>query len=362
MKRKLTTLLALVFLFSFSISASAVIAKPPSKNSKLSKITVSTPYFPSLEITMTNVPRMVGEINTGGIHQVKFYYTKDTTISFNQAVSLDAKDGSGKITVSLNAGQSFKPSAHESGTLGVDIIVSKDGSMKLINAPSFNMADGDILYWLTFIDVSRYSPKADPAYRFSDIREWQKGISPASTAKSTKGGVKISTDYNFDGKIDYSYVIPNVQKTEKVKLANASELLGKSDLIMQSIAGAELNMYTIKVGTKIGIEKSLVCALDILDYKNGKMYDNPTLSNSVDFSKIEMIHNEDHSVRGSLGNGHRVEVHGKGSYYSILQEGYYIWAPLPCVPQHFTYNSNGTFYLERNVFRYNAVVLHVVNG
>ena len=170
---------------------------PVEKNTLIDKATVKVPYFPDLEITMTNVPKLVGEtdFSNGLIHQVKFYYDKDTTLSFNKDMifypsQLDEP-------AYLNTGGVVKASDYPSGIFSTYIIVSANGTWTFSDG-NFNITAGQKIYILCFIDVQFYEKNVAEGLKFTDIRDWKKETvappEPGSvmTVRDVEVGVKLT--------------------------------------------------------------------------------------------------------------------------------------------------------------------------
>ncbi len=80
-------------------------------------------------------------------------------------------------------------------------------------------------------------------------------------------------------------------------------------------------------------------------------------SESVKFHRAEF-------PRIWLGPNALIKPYGEGSYIEFLRAGYYLFAPVPFVPQHFVTDiadGNWGACILEEVYRHNAVVLHVIN-
>lgn len=97
----------------------------------------------------------------------------------------------------------------------------------------------------------------------------------------------------------------------------------------------------------------------MLELKNNKLRDVPPTSEK--FKEAVVLYDNDLRTPVSLGTGHSAVEYGEGSYIEFINEGYYVIAILPCVPQHYTYDEEGnTNMIVENVLKYNAVIVNVV--
>jgi len=136
------------------------------------RITVKTPYFPGLEITMTNPHYYVGEFDAMTSWQVKYYFNRNTAIRFSEDVKIFASPVDDGMRV--KAGEFFRPSDYGSSALGIHIVAQKDGSYRLMDSTSFNFGKGERLFWLNFVDAIHYQTNIQEGYRMTDIRKWEK--------------------------------------------------------------------------------------------------------------------------------------------------------------------------------------------
>jgi len=200
-KRILSLALAIILVVTMAIPAMAAVKNPPKKNAELKEeITVSVPYFPGLEITMTNVPYLCvnDSFYDGMINQVKFYYGKNTTISFNRDITLKT---SSVGNVKLKAGEAIKSSDLKNGSLGTTVIANANGSYRLTNSSNINIGAGQKSYNLSFVDVQWYSKNIDEGNAFTDIRNWN--IDKDSSNKApTKPASTTSTNNDKPFELD----------------------------------------------------------------------------------------------------------------------------------------------------------------
>ncbi len=356
MKRIFLLLLAVCLtIMAVPINASAAAAAV--KNTELKAITVKVPYFPDLEITMTNVPHLCGEFNVieGVLHQVKFYYGKNTTISFNRDITMGL-DVKGMGMVNFKAGQPIKASSFNTGTLTAVLIVSSDGSYTVSNNANMSMTAGQKAYMLTFIEVSRYEGNIAEGYSFTDINDW--AVAPKTDANTKV----IPVDYDGDGSADFTYSISGISKTAKVKIADVSRLKDKENPSLAAIARKDINMYTIKARQKIFVPGALDCFVMPMQYKSKLLYDKYGPDEDYD-AKEFMTASIVRAPKIDLGSGFSYAPYDEGTYASFIKEGYYLFSVLPYVPHHYVTDITREDWgevIDANMFKYNAVVLHVV--
>jgi len=158
---------------SYIVNTSEIsVAGKPSVNDaplpeNLADITVALPGIPNLQITLKNAPDLCGEIGFfGGLgHQIKFYFDKDTTISFNKDINIGG--------VNFKSGTPIKASTYPSGTLTTFIYFSTDGKWRNTNDININITGGEQLYLLAFIDVKHYLENIIEDYSFTNITKWR---------------------------------------------------------------------------------------------------------------------------------------------------------------------------------------------
>ena len=182
----------------------------------------------------------------------------------------------------------------------------------------------------------------------------------SSTAndKKTKN-IKVNADYDGDKKTDFSYTIPGVTKTSKIKIASLSALGSKASAEIKAVAGKEMPVYTIKVGEKIDLTGAFRFCITSMKLKNGVLYENLGEFNWEKSLKVNELRDE----KIYLKNGSSYTLYKKGAYAQPLKEGYYIFAADPFVKQVFVTDTNSKNigeYIEKAAYKYNSVILHVV--
>lgn len=355
---KRTVILLLIMIMCLALVPGAVFAESAPKNSEIKSITVKVEYFPGLEITFTNVPMYCAEISIGeavygmpASRQVKFFYGKNTTITFNQDVSMTSGASSAtRKTVVFNAGKPYK--AADFGPLSTIVIVSTNGSYQITNAEEkISFGSSDKVYYLWFVNASIFKTNIEKeGYTATDIRKWDAKLNT------------IAADYNGDKKPDFIYTLSG-RKTGSLKVVSASKLTDKKDEALKAIADKKFDVYEIKTGDKINLAGAFEWYFCIMEVKDGKLRD---VYESLDGIDMKTIY-KDNTVSGAriLENGYPEPFYNGGSYVQFLKPGYYLFAVLPFVSKHYITDVKAKNYhslIEKSIFKYNAVVLRVVEG
>lgn len=187
-------------------------------------------------------------------------------------------------------------------------------------------------------------------------------------AAETKN-VKITADYDGDGQADFSYIIPNVTKTEKYKTADKSDT---SKWVAfpngWAFAGSEVTVHTIDVGTKIDMGGMYGWGVCRLQLNNGKL-EAPDDS-SVNYDKIITITEKGavtkKSVRLNGGRTFTYNDYPPESYATFNEAGYYAFILYPFYSSYSEVGSQiaGLKFEGGNGYggnyKYGSVVLHVV--
>ena len=134
---------------------------------ELERITVAIPYIPGLEITLTNVPRLIEEMDyvAGTMGLVRFYYGPETTIRFNRNIKLN--------TVDIRAGQATTVADFASGSLFTIFTVSRNGTWTNASEMNTNVSEGQKVYMVAFVDAANYPENASESTGFTDISTWE---------------------------------------------------------------------------------------------------------------------------------------------------------------------------------------------
>lgn len=370
--KKRIAILVVVLLMCVTLAAPNL-ALAAKKNTELAAITLRVPYFPNLEISMKNVPYLCGVKEMGPYaKQVKFYYTKKTEICLSEDITF-AGLAPGMKTVKYKAGKFMRAADYPTGTLGVVIIVSRDGSYKFTNDTNITINDGQKVYFLDFIEVSRYSANVDKEdYTAVDITKWEVETSKEADEsddeqeKTTAKTKQINVSYGSSGKTSFSYTISGVTKTEQIRIADSSTLKkgGETDASLLAMAGKKMNVYTVQAGQKIFIDGAIDCYFTPMKIENKKLvglYPNGRGA-PTNWSKIFKL-NASRGDSINIGNGYSFRTYANGSYAQFLTEGYYMFAALPFVPQHYQIDpskSNFGECYEKPTYKYGGVILHVV--
>ncbi len=362
MKKRISAfLLTLIMCFTLVSAAASSQAAVAPKNVELRTIVVRTPYFPDLEITMTNAPRFCveksmvpGAPDPDVAKQIKFFYTDRTTIKLNMDVSFLGRPELGESAVMIKAGEVFKPARYTDGTFGTFLAVSNDGAISFGDSA----LSGRGVYNLAFIKVGVYKTNVErEGYTAVDILDWEVVDKNNPTTKP------VHADYDADGDPDYTYYVSGVQKTAKIRIAELSKL-EDPDPAVAAIAGRELPLYTIKTGEKIFIPEALDCYFAAMKYKDKSLVYRFSEYESDNMDWSTFIKRSDQRIATvELGSGFSYNPCGKNAYVSFPKEGYYIFSVVTYVSKHLNTDIMspdwGEFY-EDQVHLYNAVVLHIV--
>jgi hypothetical protein len=182
------------------------------------------------------------------------------------------------------------------------------------------------------------------------------------TAVETKS-YKISSDYNGDKQADFSWTLPGVTSVEKMTMGNEKELATENPNL-KPLVDKQVNVFTIKAGTKIDITGAFGVPNNILEYKNGKLcYKHFDENVKLDWNKIRKVEYKEERV--DLPRGAWYTKAGKDSYISFLQEGYYIISMSPLVSQCYETDAKSADFLKakpETAYKYGYAVIHVVKA
>ena len=314
------------------------------------QITVAVPQFPSLEITFTNPFPIAAKYSfvPGMAEQVKFYYTPSTTMSFNRDITLGFTDGT-LGTVKFKANQPVRCADYPSGTLGVHLTVSSDGSYAVHNTLNVSVGTAT-LYHLICVDSIHYEANRSEGYSFLSDPDWTDGgnkwvISRPAASSNTYYDLKVSTDYG-NGKI-FNYTIPNATNARKLTLADEETVYPP----LNAVAGETFDTYDIYAGQQISLHGTCSLYITPLRFQDGKLYDIYGIEYPDPKTLINLSYIPGEEVAPEFYD------FGQGSSLQFIAKGYYLVAMIPYVAQHF--DTDEITIIEEAVFS-QAIVLNAI--
>lgn len=233
----------------------------------INEITVAIPAVRDFFISFTNVPVVCTEyqIYPGVLHQFKFYYTEDTTITFDRDLML----GLYGTYIDGVAGEPIKPADYADTPIAFRITTSNN-DYSLDNALDIDVQEGQVIYQIDFVSSEYIGKNIEEGYELVYVDTWNADCEI------------INVDYNKDGESDFSYSLPGATHEGTVTMAEHSELKDQFEEVFIATAGKTYHVYQIPVGQNISLAGAYDFLMNPMDIRDGILYDLYGPSGSVD--------------------------------------------------------------------------------